>query len=143
MNDDGAQHKTQTLPAPGSRPGATDEQKKNAVRYVRLFWLLVVAMLLGSGMVLPWKLLPLALGLAALVVGIIALVKLARSRMGAVMPVLVSLGLVITVLTTVGLAGMAAMWDETVAYETCMRSALTLDGVEACQAEYLPFQQLP
>lgn len=143
MNHDGAQHNTQTQLPPGGRPAPTDEQRKNAVRYVRVFWLLVVAMLLSSGLVLPWKLLPLALGLTALVVGIIALVKLARRRMGAALPVLVSLGLLITLFTSLGLAGMVAIWGETAEYETCMRSALTLDGVETCQDEYLPFQQLP
>ncbi|MCC3277353.1 MULTISPECIES: hypothetical protein [unclassified Arthrobacter] len=142
MNDDGAQYKTQTLAEQSRRPGATDEQKKNAVRYVRVFWLLVLVMLLSSGLVLPWKLVPLAIGLVAFVVGIIALVKLARRRMGALLPVLVSLGLVITFLTTLGLGFMVAIWDQTVTYETCMRSALTLDGAEACQAEYLPFQQM-
>ena len=142
MNDDGAQHQTKTLPQPGSRSGPTDEQKKNTVRYVRVFWLLVVAMLLSSNLVLPWKLIPLALGLAALVVGIIALVKLARHRMGPVLPVLISVGLFVTAFLTLGLAGMTVIWDETVQYEACMRSALTLDGVDACEADYLPFEQL-
>ena len=141
MND-GAQHNTQTLSQPGGRPAPTEEQRKNAMRYVRIFWLLVLATMFSSGLVLPWKLLPLALGLAALVVGIIALVKLARRRMGAAWPVLVSLGLLITVFTTIGLAGMVAIWDDTAEYESCMRSALTLDAVETCQDGYLPFQQL-
>ena len=140
---DGNQHQTKTLPAPDSRqPAPTDEQKRNATQYVRVFWLLAVAMLLSSSLVLPWKLFPLGLGIAALVVGIIALVKLARRRMGPLMPVLVSLGLVVTALTTLGLAGMALLWDETATYESCMHSALTIEGVEACEAEYLPFQQV-
>ncbi|MCC9205287.1 hypothetical protein [Arthrobacter sp. zg-Y769] len=141
MND-GTQHQTSTLPAPDSRPAPTDGQKRNAIQYVRVFWLLMIASMLSSSMVLPWKLIPLALGIGALVVGIIALVKLAKRRMGPLLPVLVSLGLVVTALTTVGLAGMAVLWDETMTYESCMRSALTLDGVEACEAEYLPFQQV-
>ena len=143
MNHDGAQHNTQTLSQPGGRPAPTEEQRKNAVNYVRLFWLLTLAMLFSSGLALPWKLLPLALGIAALVGGIMALVKLARRRMGPALPVLVSLGLLITLFATLGLGGMVAIWNETQTYETCMRSALTLDGVEACQDEYLPFQQLP
>ncbi|MDM7990611.1 hypothetical protein [Arthrobacter sp. zg-Y877] len=140
MND-GTQNQTSTPPATGSsHPGP--EQKRNAVQYVRVFWLLVAAMLLSSNLVLPWKLFPLALGVAALVVGVIALVKLARRRMGPAMPILVSVGLLVAALTTLGLAGMVLLWDETAAYETCMRSALTLDGVDACEAEYLPFQQI-
>ncbi|MCC9175329.1 hypothetical protein [Arthrobacter sp. zg-Y179] len=140
---DGTQHQTKTLPAPDSgRHAPTDEQKRNAIQYVRLFWLLMLATLLSSSMVLPWKLIPLALGIAGLVVGIIAVIKLARRRMGPLLPILVSLGLVMTALTTLGLAGMTLLWDETMTYESCMRSALTLDGVEACEAEYLPFQQI-
>ncbi|MCQ1950938.1 MULTISPECIES: hypothetical protein [Arthrobacter] len=140
---DGTQHQTKTLPAPDSRhPAPSDEQKRNAFQYVVLFWLLMFATLLSSNLVLPWKLIPLALGIAALVVGIIAVIKLARRRMGPLMPILVSLSLVITALTTLGLAGMTLLWDETMTYESCMRSALTLDGVEACEAEYLPFQQI-
>ncbi|MCQ2001615.1 hypothetical protein [Arthrobacter zhaoxinii] len=142
MNDDGAQHQTSTLSAPESRPSPTEQQKRSAVQYVRVFWLLLAATLLSSGLVLPWKLLPLALGIAALVIGVVALVKAARRRMGPLMPVLISLGLVITALTTLGLTGMVLLWDETMTYESCMRSALTLDGVDACEAEYLPFQQV-
>ena len=141
MND-GAQQNTQTLSQPGGRPAPTEEQRKNAMRYARIFLLLALATMFGSGLVLPWKLLPLALGLAALVVGVIALVKLVRRRMGVVWPVLVSLALLMTGLTTVGLAGMVALWNDTAEYESCMRSALTLDAVETCQDGYLPFQQL-
>ncbi|UWX97866.1 hypothetical protein N2K95_04045 [Arthrobacter zhaoxinii] len=142
MNDDGAQHQTSTLSAPENRPAPTEQQKRSTVQYVRVFWLLLAATLLSSGLVLPWKLLPLALGIAALVIGVVALVKVARRGMGPLMPVLISLGLVITALTTLGLTGMVLLWDETMTYESCMRSALTLDGVDACEAEYLPFQQV-
>ncbi|WP_146362550.1 hypothetical protein [Arthrobacter yangruifuii] len=142
MNDDGTQHQTSTLQTPEGRPAPTEEQKRSAVQFVRIFWLLLAAMLLSTGLVLPWKLFPLVLGIAALVIGIIALVKVARRRTGALMPVLISLGLVVTFLTTLGLAGMVLLWDETATYEACMQSALTLSGVDECEADYLPFQQV-
>ena len=141
MNDDGAQHHTRTLTENGGRrPEPTDEQKRHAMQFVRVFWLLVVAMLLSSSMVLPWKLVPLTLGVAAVVVGIIALVKLVRRRMRPALSVLVSIGLAITVITTLGLAAMTALWDRTMTYESCMGSALTLEAVDSCESEYLSFE---
>lgn len=140
MNHDGAQTQTKSPAGPdSSRQGVSDEQKRNAVQYVRIFWLLAIATLLSSNLVLPWKLVPIALGTAAVVVGIIALVKAARARMRPVLPVLISIGLVVTFVTTLGMAAMALLWDRTVTYESCMRSAITLNATESCQSEYLSF----
>ena len=141
MNHDGAQTQTKSpAEADSSRPTPTDRQKHNAVQYVRIFWLLVVATLLSSNLVLPWKLVPIALGTAAIVVGIMALVKAVRARMRPTLPVLISVGLVVTFITTLGLGAMALLWDQTVTYESCMRGAITYEAVESCESDYLDFQ---
>ncbi|KPN17711.1 hypothetical protein AO716_06980 [Arthrobacter sp. Edens01] len=104
-----------------------------------VFIALLLGMLISSDLALPWKLLPLILGIAALVVGIMTLVKVVRFGMGGFMRIVVSMGIAATAFMTIGLAAMVALWPMTEKYETCMQSALTVQATETCTKDYLSF----
>ncbi|MET4058907.1 hypothetical protein ABIB35_000436 [Arthrobacter sp. UYP6] len=138
MNNDG-RAPDQTPPplqqAPKKTP-ATDEQKQSTRGYLRVFGALVVALLLTSGLALPWKVVPLVLGVAAVVVGIMTLVKVLRFSTGPVQMFVTSLGLVASVVMTLGLGLAVATWDSTEKLENCMRNALTMEAKDQCQSEF-------
>lgn len=138
MNNDGRtpdQIPSPLQPAIQKTP-ATDEQKQSTRGYLRIFVALVVALLLTSGLALPWKLVPLALGVAAVVVGILTLVKVLRYGIGPAQMFVTALGLVASLVMTLGLGLAVATWDSTEKLETCMGKALTMQAQEECQSEF-------
>lgn len=138
MNNDGpSQPVRPPFPRPARKPEPTEAQSKEARSYLWIFIALLIGMLLSSDLALPWKLLPLVLGLAALVIGIIAMVKVVRFGLHPMLRVIVSLGLAATAFMTLGLAAMVALWPMTATYETCMQSALTMQATESCVQDYL------
>ena len=140
MNNDGPDVRPRPPFPPATRkPEPTPAQSKEARSYLWVFIALLLGMLISSDLALPWKLLPLALGIAAMVVGIMALVKIVRFGLGAFMRVVVSMCLAATAFMTLGLAAMVALWPLTAKYETCMQSALTVQATETCTKDYLSF----
>ncbi|WAP51271.1 hypothetical protein OL239_15710 [Arthrobacter sp. ATA002] len=138
MNNDGRTPKQTPLPlqpAPQKTP-ATDEQKQSTRSYLRIFVALVVAVLLTSGLALPWKLVPLALALAAVVVGILTLIKVVRYGIGAPQMFITSLGLAASAVMALGLGLAVATWDNTEKLENCMGRALTVQAQDECQSEF-------
>lgn len=118
------------------KPAATDEQKQSARGYLRIFVALVIAVLLTSGLALPWKVVPLVLGVAAVVVGIMTLLKVLRAKLGSVPVFVTTLGLVASVVMIVGLSLAVATWDSTQKLETCLGNALTLEAEKNCQSDF-------
>lgn len=83
----------------------------------------------------PWALLPGLLCLAALVLGIVALVKVRSAKVrGAVTPVLV-VGLVLAAFLTLAASGQVVLWREYSAYTQCMEGALTEQAKDSCVAQ--------
>jgi hypothetical protein len=108
-----------------------------ALRWVRIFGLtLVVA--LGLGLISlpwPWLLLPGALCVAALVVGIVALVKVRAAKVrGSVTPVLV-VGLILAAFMSLATSGQVVLWREYGAYSECMAGAITGQAKDSCVAQ--------
>lgn len=143
MNNDGSSTNPPPAPvrtAPGKpgpgKPAPTKEQSRSAAGYLRIFAALLLAMLFTSNLALPWKLVPLALGVAAVVVGIIALVKQIRYGLRPFVRVATSMGLAAAFFMTIGLAAMVSLWPMTEKYEACMDSALTLKAQEGCTQDY-------
>ena len=138
MNNDG-RAPDQTPPplqkAP-EKPAATDEQKQSARGYLRIFVALVIAVLLTSGLALPWKVVPLVLGVAAVVVGIMTLIKVLRSKLGAVPVFVTSLGLAASAMMVLGLGLAVATWDSTEKLESCLDNALTMAAEDSCKSEF-------
>lgn len=140
MNNDGPPLNARPPFPPATRkPEPTDAQTKEARSFLWVFIALLAGMLISSELALPWKLLPLALGVAALVVGIMAMVKIIRFGMHRMLRVIVSMGLAATAFMTLGLAAMVALWPLTAKYETCMQSALTVQATENCVQDYMTF----
>ncbi|WP_043503738.1 hypothetical protein [Georgenia sp. SUBG003] len=111
--------------------------RADALRWVRLFGLtLVVA--LGLGLVAlpwPWLLLPGLLCLAALTVGIVALVKVRAAKVrGSVTPVLV-VGLILAAFMSLAASGQVVLWREYGAYSECMAGAITQQAKDSCVAQ--------
>ncbi|WP_312182853.1 hypothetical protein [Arthrobacter sp.] len=138
MNNDGPPlHARPPFPPATRKPEPTEAQSKEARSYLWVFIALLAGMLICSELALPWKLLPLALGIAALVVGIMAMVKIVRYGMHRMLRLVVSLGLAATAFMTLGLAAMVALWPFTAQYETCMQSALTVQATETCVKDFM------
>lgn len=138
MNNDG--HAPNQSPQPSQqapqKAPATEEQKQSTRGYLRIFVALVAALLLTSGLALPWKLVPLVLGVAAVVAGILTLIKVLRFATGPVQMFVTSLGLVASLVMTLGLALSVATWDSTQKLETCLSKALTMQAEEECRSEF-------
>lgn len=121
----------------GPGPGADETAQRDAHRWVRLFGLAIVTAL-GLGLLTlpwPWALLPGLLCLAALVLGIVALVKVRRARVrGAVTPVLI-VGLVLAAFLTLAASGQVVLWREYSAYSECMEGAITGQAKDSCFAQ--------
>ena len=138
MNNDGRapdQPPSPSKPAARKTPDA-DEQKQSARGYLRIFVALVVAVLLTSGLALPWKVVPLVLGVAAVVVGIMTLIKVLRSKLGAVPVFVTSLGLAASAMMVLGLGLAVATWDSTEKLESCLDNALTMAAEDSCKSEF-------
>ena len=138
MNNDG-RAPDQTPPPLQQAPektAATDEQKQSARGYLRIFVALIVAVLLTSGLALPWKVVPLVLGVAAVVVGIMTLVKMTRFNMGQAQIIVTAFGLAASVVMTLGLGLAVATWDSTEKLETCLANALTIQAKDQCEEQF-------
>ena len=129
--------RTPGTPPPG--PGAgreADGARVGALRWVRRFGLLLLVAM-GLGLVAlpwPWPLLSGVLCLAALVLGIVALVKVRRSKVrGAMTPVLV-VGLVLAAVMGTTSLSQVVFWREYGAYSQCIGSAITEQARDACGA---------
>ena len=92
MNNDGPDVRPRPPFPPATRkPEPTPAQSKEARSYLWVFIALLLGMLISSELALPWKLLPLALGIAALVVGIMTLVKVVRYGLHRLLRVIISM----------------------------------------------------
>lgn len=97
--------------------------------------LLLLGALLTSGMVLPWKVLGLIFGLAALVMGLLSLVLAVQQKLPALLRISTAAGLVAAFFLTLGTGAQIALWPVTQQYETCMSTALTNTAKKACEDE--------
>lgn len=114
----------------------TESELKSARTFVRYFLILAVLSLLCSGLPLPLKVLAPALGLAAVVVGIMALVKAVRVRFPRILRAALVVALGISFVVTIGTAALVAVWPITSEYETCMSEALTQRAEAQCEQDY-------
>ncbi|WP_127571434.1 hypothetical protein [Georgenia faecalis] len=119
------------------RPQPTPEQARAATRPVMWFSLVLLTAVVVPMMGVRWPL-PLvsgALALAALVVGVYALVRVWRAGVrGAIVPTL-AISLVLAAYLLVSAVVQAAMWPAYAAYADCTDRALTVQAERACRAE--------
>ncbi|MFH5822166.1 hypothetical protein [Georgenia sp. AZ-5] len=118
-------------------PAVSEQARSDALRWVRGFGFVLLAGLAVGLFALPWPwpLVAGALCLAAVVLGVVALVKVRAARIpGALTPVLV-VGMVLAGMLALGSVSQAMLWREYDAYTGCLRSALTSQARDACEAE--------
>jgi hypothetical protein len=124
-------------PRPAPRTPPTPEQTRAATRPAMWFSLLLLLALVLPLTDLRWPL-PLvsgALALAAVVLGVYALVRVVRARVrGAIRPVLV-LSLLLAVYLVVTSVVQALLWPAYEQYSDCRDRALTLQAERTCVAE--------
>lgn len=128
---------------PAARPGKPSghtpqpsEKETAATRtLLRVFMLLLLGALLGSSFPLPWKVLGLVFSLAALTVGILALVSLVRQKAPAMLRISTTVGLVASLFLTLGTGAAILLWPITERYEQCMATALTSKAQRQCEED--------
>jgi hypothetical protein len=122
-------------PAKPSRqsPPPSDKEIASTRAQLRVFMLLLLGALLGSSFPLPWKVLGLLFGLAALTVGILALVGLVRQKAPALLRISTTVALVASLFLTLGTGAAILLWPVTERYEECMATALTSKAQRQCE----------
>lgn len=97
------------------------------------FMLALLAALIGSSLMLPWKVLGLVFGIAALVLGIVALVRTGRTKVPGLVRVSTMAGLAAALFLVIGTGASVLLWPITETYEDCMATALTIQAERSCE----------
>lgn len=133
----GSSHPGGSHPGPGPfRRQPSEAELRKARLYIQWTGVLLVGALLATTLFLPWKLLAVALGLAAVVVGTITLVKMIRCGLPVALRVATVFGIVAAFMLTLLSGAQVLTWPFTQAYEQCMGRALTETAKEECLLDY-------
>ena len=99
--------------------------------------MLMLASLVTAPLPLPWQVGSLAFSVAAVVVGVRALLAVRRAGMkGAILPA-VTVGLLFAAALSGFAALTLALWPQQSAYQRCRADALTISAQETCDAHYV------
>ena len=138
-------------PVPGPpgepRPGDPDQVGRAAIRpdpeaaraasrRVLHFALLLLAGLVTSALPLPWQAASLAFVVAALVVGVRALISVWRAGLRGVLVPMLAIGLAFTALMSMAMVSLLALWPVQLERQQCLTSALTIAASDKCQVDY-------
>ncbi|MBX9243917.1 hypothetical protein ICW40_03735 [Actinotalea ferrariae] len=124
-------------PAPPAPPTRSDpEAVRRAHRQVMHFGLLVLATIVVAPLALPGQVASLLLAVAAVVVGIRALLAVVRAGMRGVLVPLLGLGLGFALIMVLSLATMLALWPLQEELRQCLGDALTIAAQDQCQVEF-------
>lgn len=127
-------------PGTGVRPPAPartgPEAVRRASRQVMHFGLLVLATIVVAPLALPGQVASLLLAVAAVVVGIRALLAVVRAGMRGVLVPLLGLGLGFALIMVLSLATMLALWPLQEELRRCLGDALTISAKEQCQDDF-------
>ncbi|WP_426592949.1 hypothetical protein ACPPVS_14450 [Cellulomonas sp. McL0617] len=122
---------------PVPAPVPTDpEGAARAGRIARLFALTVLASVLVSLMRLPWSLGAAVLGLAAIGIGVWALVVAGQAHVRGTLPIILTAGLVVAFLWSMAMAAPAVSLQAGLDRQACLDGALTVSAHERCEAQY-------
>lgn len=110
-----------------------DPAKASAQLWLRLFLLALFGAVATSGLMLPWKVLSLVLALAAVTVGVVALVKIISTKLNRAVLLATIVGLGAALFLTLGIGASVLLWPITAEYEDCMSRALTLQATNECE----------
>lgn len=127
--------------APGTAPPSAGGEPRRPLDPVALrragqltarFGLLALAAVLATSLPLPWGLAGIAFTLAAVAVGIMALVAVVRARLRAATVVMISIGLGLVGLLLLSQLGMVLFYDVTRADQQCRTAAITDQAQQQC-----------
>lgn len=130
------QEPPQEPPRTSHRHKPTEEELKSTRFFIRLFVYSIILTLLASYLELPFKVAAPVLGIAALVFGIIGLVKAVRCGFSRLLRVGMAMGLGAALVLTISSAALVAVWPITAEYETCVSQALTVSAQSNCEQIY-------
>lgn len=122
--------------AGSNRGGPEDPQKQRASSaglWLRVFLLALLGAVLTSNLMLPWKVLALALALSALAAGVVALVKAIGAKLPRLVVLATAVGLAAALFLAAGTGASVLLWPITQTYEDCMAKALTLQAQGDCE----------
>lgn len=105
-------------------------------RLVRAFVLLIIGALLTAMLALPWRLGSLALSVAAIVVGALALRRAWRPGLREQVAPLLVFGLAFAALMSMSMAGTLILWPVEIAHQECLGRAVTIDARAQCEQTY-------
>lgn len=124
------------------RPVPSEKEIASTRSLLRVFMLLILGALLGSNLPLPWKVLGLLFSLAALTVGILAMVNLVRQKAPALVRMSATVGLAASFMFTIGTGAAILLWPVTERYEECMATALTSKAQRQCEEDLRNLSEL-
>ncbi|WP_066464375.1 hypothetical protein [Sanguibacter suarezii] len=130
-----------TSPAPQGtprtpRPPVDPDAARLATRSVMHFGLLMLATLLTSTIALPWRLVSVAIGLLALVVGIRALRRIWRAGLRGFLVVAMSAGVIMTFALALTTLAVIPVWQIEMDRQSCLNQAITLSATSTCESDY-------
>ncbi len=137
IKEQDAEQRSTSTTAPGDKEpdDAAKARSASAGLWLRVFLLALLGALLTSSLLLPWKVIGLALALFAVTAGVIALVKAVRAKLPRFIVLATSLGVFAALFLTAGTAASVVLWPVTQKYEDCQSQALTLRAERQCQDE--------
>lgn len=129
-------HQPARRPGSTPRPPVDPEQARLATRSVMVFGLFMLVSLLLSSVALPWRMLSVAVGVAALVVGARAFRTVWRAGMRGAIVVVLSAGMLMTVILALSTLAVIPVWQVEMDRQTCLDQAITLTAESSCQTAY-------
>ena len=118
------------------RPPVDPEAARYATRSVMHFGLLMLATLLTSSIALPWRLVSIAIGLLALVVGVRALRRVWRAGLRGFLVGAMSAGVVMTFALILTTLAVIPVWQIEMDHQSCLDEAITVVAKSSCESDY-------
>lgn len=119
-----------------TRPPVDPDAARQATRSVMHFGLIMLASLLTTSLALPWRLVSVAIGLLALVVGIRALRRIWRAGLRGFIVVALSAGVVMTFALALTTLAVIPVWQIEMDRQSCLDEAITIAATTACESDY-------
>lgn len=123
-------------PQKTERPQPTPEQAAATSRSVLHFGLLMLGAVLTMQLDLPWQLASIAFAVAAVVVGVRAMVRALKEGQRGGIAALLVFGLVLSGMLVVSTISSLVLWNETMERQQCLNSAITVTAQERCEQAY-------
>jgi hypothetical protein len=124
------------VPRPPEQVPTDPDGAARATRLARLFGLLVLSSVLVSTTRIPLRAVAVVFVLAAIGVGIVALVVAGRAHVRGALPVVLGTGLAVAVVWTLFMGAAIAFWGPERDRQECRDGALTLSAQAVCDAQY-------